>query len=200
MIKQLCVWLMLALGILVLAGCGQEPTSVPIAPTATTAPAAAPTLTIPAADVTPTPAAATPAATPGSGGSTVQIQLAHFSIWQDFMPGPGDGGPPLRAAIELDITNNGQTAITEVAADRLVLRRAGGEVVYDGAVTGGDMNMGPAAGLPPGASKHYVYSPAQTDVAPQLTENEPLSGTLTLKIDAQEHTVDLPATPVTFTH
>jgi hypothetical protein len=190
---------MLALAALVLVGCGQEATPVPIVPTATTAPAA-PTATIPAADATPTPAApSTAAATPGSGGNTVQIQLTQFTIWQDFMPGPRTGGPPLLAAIELDITNTGPAAIAEIAAVGLVIRRAGGDVVYDGAAQGGEVNMGPAAGLPPGATKHYVYSLAQTDVSPQLTENEPLGGTLTLKIDGQEHPVDLPPTPVEFT-
>ena len=201
MIQQFRIRLIVVLGMLILAGCGQEATSVPIAPTATTAPAVEPTATIPAAAATPTLAAATPAAaTPGSGGDTVQIKLTNFSVWQDFMPGPNGGGPPLRASVELDITNNGPAAINEVAPARIVLRRATGDVAYDGGVTGGEVNMGPTAGLPAGAGKHYTYTLAQTDVSPQLTENEPLNGTLTLKIDGQERTVDLPATPVSFTY
>src|SRR5205814_10074251 len=110
------------------------------------------------------------------------------------------GSPPLYATVEFNVTNNGKTTINSLTATRLVVKRAEGDVVLDAPVQGGSMNAGPVAGLPPGTTQHHSYRTTPTNISPQMTENEAVTGVLTLSADGQEQQLTLPPTRVQFTH
>jgi hypothetical protein len=129
----------------------------------------------------------------------VSSEVISFNVWQDFMPGPATGGPPLLASIEVNVTNNGTAPLREVLATRIVIRRPDGEVVLDRGLQGGPPDPVANTPLAPGETRHYSYRSASSDVSPTMTENEAVNGTLTLSFDGVEQTVPLPATRVLFT-
>lgn len=163
------------------------------------APAAA-TSTVPTGGLEPpegTPAVGTttPAATP----TGVEVVVTGFNVWQDFMPGTNPGGPPLYASVELNITNHGPTPVHAVLATRIIVRRPEGDVLLDRGLQGGPPDTVAGTDLAPGETRHYSYRSASSDVSPTMTENEAVSGSLTVSLDSVEQTVPLPATRVLFT-
>jgi hypothetical protein len=168
----------------------ETPSGTPALPgEAPTAPASTPA-------ATPSGSPATPAATP----TGVTVEVIGFTVWQDFMPAVPPSGPPLYAGVELNVTNHGSTAVHEVLATRIVVRRPEGEVVLDRGLQGGPPDTVAATDLAPGETRHYSYRSTALDVPPTMTENEAVTGLLTLSFDGVEQTVPLPATRVLFTH
>jgi hypothetical protein len=145
---------------------------------------------------TPTGPPATPAATP----TGVTVAVIGFNVWQDFMPAVPPSGPPLYASVELNVTNHGSTPVHEVLATCIVVRRPEGEVVLDRGLQGGPPDTVTATDLAPGETRHYSYRSTALDTSPAMTENEAVSGVLTLSFDGVEQTIPLPATRVLFTH
>ncbi len=141
------------------------------------------------------PPEGTPAATP----TGVEVGVTGFNVWQDFMPSTNPGGPPLYASVELNITNHGATPVHAVLATRIVVRRPEGEVLLDRGLQAGPPDTVAGTDLAPGETRHYSYRSASSDVSPTMTENEAVSGSLTVSLDGVEQTVPLPATRVLFT-
>jgi hypothetical protein len=184
---------------------GTETITPVAAPTTTTGGGAILTETPMMADETPTAPAETPAASPtgaappGGTPGGVTIEVISFNVWQDFMPGPSTGGPPLLASVEVNVTNNGTAPIREVLATRIVVRRPDDTVVLDRGLQSTPSEAGTDTPIAPGEIRHYSYRSASSDVSPAMTENEAVSGSLTLSFDGIEQTVPLPATRVLFT-
>lgn len=183
---------------------GATATSAPASPVAmSTAAGDAGTPTIAAAS-SPSPAgAATASPAAGSaaptGSASVNIKVTAFSVWQNFMPGPGTASPPLLASVEFDVTNTGKTALQNVMATHLVVRRGDGTTALDADVQGGAANMRPG-GLTPGTSLHYSVQTGPVPVTSPMTENEAVTGSLTVSVEGQTQLVPLPPTRVLFVH
>src|SRR3954465_11358285 len=165
--------------LLVIEGCGAAPAETPTPTAQFTATTPTPTG---AAEATPTAQVGQP--TPGSGG-TVDIQVASFTVARNF---------EIRG--QFTATNNGKTAVQEVAPNRIALSRQG-EPVFEGSAQGGVMDDKAMAGLPPGVSRPYGFSTAPGRILAQVEVGDEVSGTLTVLVDGQEQQVSLPTTNVT---
>ena len=128
------------------------------------------------------------------------MDVIGFNVWQDFMPSTGTTGPPLNASVELNVTNHGTPPLRNILVTRIVIRRPDGEVVLDRGVLSNTPDTDATGDLAPGETRHYSVRAAPSDASPAMTENEAVTGALTLSLDGVEQTVPLPATRVLFTH
>ncbi len=199
----LAAYLILALGVLSLAGCSDSPANSPT-PVATNAigngvaqgtPTNIFALATPGAS-TPSPASTQPAAEATQGGN-MRIRVTSVEVWQDFMPGIREGGPPLHATIAVEFSSLPSIASTGRAGS-VTFRRASGEEIATGdlELMGREDDLGLQILGP--QVKTFRMSPQP--VALTLTEGEMVGGTVRLLVGGQEMTAPLPETPLTFTH
>ncbi|HEX9988628.1 MAG TPA: hypothetical protein VGE45_09145 [Chloroflexia bacterium] len=168
-------------------GCSNPP--VPIStPTATTAPQGSVGSTATAQnqpDVTPTPY-------PTTGGSMEPTGI-EFQVWQDFMPGVRDDGPPLHATLVFYIegvdTGSGSGSIT--------LRRAGGEEIATAQLE--LVRSVDDLGLKQPGPQRVTFAMKSTPVNVELKEDEPIKGTANVRVGGVDLTIELPETPLVFT-
>ncbi|HYP40776.1 MAG TPA: hypothetical protein VEX13_10495 [Chloroflexia bacterium] len=173
-------------------GCDNAP--VPTAtitpmPTATTAPqgSVGPTATAQTQDgMTPTPY-------PTTGGSMEPTGI-EFQVWQDFMPGRRDDGPPLHATVVFFIegvdTSSGSGSIT--------LRRASGEEIATAPLE--LVRWADDLGLKQPGPQRVTFTMTSTPATMELKEGEPIKGTASVRLGDTDLKIELPETPLEFTH
>jgi hypothetical protein len=123
---------------------------------------------------------------PGAAGSAVDFQVTFFTVSQNF-----------EVRGQFNATNNGKTAVQEVAPLRVSVKRPGGEVALDASAQGGVMDTKAMAGLPPGATRPYGFAATPGKVYSQVAVGDEVAGALTVSVDGQEQQVALPTTKVT---
>ena len=117
---------------------------------------------------------------------SVSIQVTNFSVSQNF---------EIRG--QFDATNSGKTDVKDVVPVSVVIKRPNGDVLDEADAQGGVMDMKPFAGLPVGVTRPYAFSAPAGKVSGQVSENDEVIGTLTVRVDGKEQQVPLPTTRVT---
>ncbi|HYO49779.1 MAG TPA: hypothetical protein VEW94_07995 [Chloroflexia bacterium] len=167
-------------------GCSNAPAPVP---TATTAPQGSvdPTAT------GQTQPAMTPTSYPTTGGSMEPTGI-EFQVWQDFMPGTRQGGPPLHATVVFYIegvdTGSGSGSIT--------LRRASGEEIATAQLE--LVRWVDDLGLKQPGPQRVTFTMTATPVSVELKEGELIKGTAKVRLGGTDLTIELPETELVFTH
>ena len=188
MILRNLVFFTVASLVLLVAACGG-----PAEQTGT--PQVVPTGTIP--DAATRTGAPEPTATPSENGGNMNLEVVDFHVWQDFMPGLREGGPPLHATDLLRA--EGLAGIRAgIAAGTITISRPGGESVVRSPITLVEALTVPESGAE--GKMELQLAMAATPVSIELTENEPLAGKLDLTLGGSNATLDLPSTPLMFTH
>ena len=175
-------------------GCSNAPvptaTTTPM-PTATIAPQGRiePTLTATAQ----TQPAMTPTSYPTTGGSMEPTGI-EFQVWQDFMPGTRAGGPPLHATVVFYI----EGADTSSGSGSIILRRASGEEIVTAQLE--LVRSVDDLGLKQPGPQRVTFSMTATPVSVELKEGEPIKGTAKVRLGGSDLMIELPVTPLQFTH
>lgn len=124
----------------------------------------------------------------------MQPTAIEFQVWQDFMPGKRDDGPPLHATVVFFIegvdTTNGSGSIT--------LRRASGEEIAKSQLE--LMRWVDDLGLRQPGPQRVTFTMSAVPASVQLQEGEPIKGTATVRLGGTDLTIELPETPLEFTH
>jgi hypothetical protein len=117
----------------------------------------------------------------------------EFQVWQDFMPGVRDDGPPLHATLVFYIegvdTGSGSGSIT--------LRRAGGEEIATAQLE--LVRSVDDLGLKQPGPQRVTFAMKSTPVNVELKEDEPIKGTANVRVGGVDLTIELPETPLVFT-
>ena len=116
------------------------------------------------------------------------------------MPSTGTTGPPLIRQCGAKRHQPRHAPLRNILVTRIVIRRPDGEVVLDRGVLSNTPDTDATGDLAPGETRHYSVRATPSDASPAMTENEAVTGALTLSLDGVEQTVPLPATRVLFTH
>jgi hypothetical protein len=124
--------------------------------------------------------------TPGAAGAGVAFHVTLFTVSQNF-----------EVRGQFNATNNGKTAVQEVAPLRVSVKRPSGDVVLDASAQGGVMDTKVMTGLPPGMTRPYGFSATPGKVYSQVAVGDEVAGALTVSVDGQEQQVALPTTKVT---
>ena len=188
MVRRSVLLFLTALGLLLASACGatSDQSGTPQSePTATSPDAAAPTDT------------PRPVTTPTPNGGNVRLEVIDFQVWQDFMPGIREGGPPLHATVLLRADGLSEVR-PGVTVGTITISRPGGETVTQAPVTLVEAVTVPGAEGQGKMDLQLAMAPSQVSI--ELTENEPLVGKLELTLDGSSITLDLPETPLMFTH
>lgn len=134
----------------------------------------------------------TPTPYPTTGGS-MEATGIEFEVWQDFMPGVRDDGPPLHATVVFYIegvdTGSGSGSIT--------LRRAGGEEIATSQLE--LLRSVDDLGLKQPGPQRVTFTMSSTPVTIELKEGELIKGTANVRLGGADLTIELPETPLQFT-
>ena len=123
--------------------------------------------------------------------------MTDFQVWQDFMPGVKAGNAPLHASVTLSIQWP-ERITPDMAKGSITLVRASGEQVITSDLQLAQWQEG-SGPITPGPQQVMFAMVPQT-VPMQLTEGEMLHGTVTVTLDGQPRTVELPEAALLFTH
>jgi hypothetical protein len=120
--------------------------------------------------------------------------MIEFLVWQDFMPIVPPAGPPLHATITVDMQCRPDLEPADIQGT-VVLRRAGDVDIVASPLQADGLEDTASTGI------RRIFLSMQPVAPPMtLTEGESITGTATLTIDGQQVHIDLPATPLQFTH
>jgi hypothetical protein len=117
----------------------------------------------------------------------------EFQVWQDFMPGVRDGGPPLHATVVFYIegvdTGSGSGSIT--------VRRASGEEIATAPLE--LVRSVDDLGLKQPGPQRVTFAMRSTPVNVELKEGELIKGTANVLLGGADLTLELPETRLEFT-
>ncbi len=118
----------------------------------------------------------------------------EFQVWQDFMPGIREGGPPLHATLVFYIEgvdiSSGSGSIT--------LRRASGEEIATGQLE--LARWVDDLGLKQPGPQRVTFTMTAAPVSVELKEGEPIKGIANVSLGEAHLVIELPETPLFFTH
>jgi hypothetical protein len=157
--------------------------------------AAAPAATTPARATEPA-AESTPKMTPAEGVMT-EPAIIDFKVYQDFMPMVPASGPPLHAAVTLEvIIKPGQPAAN--ASGTITITRPAGELIATADLTQSQQPDDLSLRRP--GSQQLVLTTKGIPISAKLTEGETLQGSARVILGGRSFDLKLPQTQVVFTH
>lgn len=127
----------------------------------------------------------------------MRIRVTNVEVWQDFMPGIREGGPPLHAVIVIEFSSLPAISPTGKTGS-VTFRRASGEEIVTGDLE--IMRSEDDLGLQILGPQVKTFRMPPQPVTLKLTEGELLGGTVQLPVGDQMMSAPLPETPLAFTH
>lgn len=186
-----CLWVSL----LILVGCN-TPTIGPVAPTV-----AIPTVGNQAQSTPPQPTSTLPMASSSTMQPTLEgnmdITVTQLQVWQDFMPGVPNGGPPLNATVTIGFNGPPNIALAGKAGTMTLTRANGEEIVTADLEL---MRTDDDLGLKVRGPQTLPFRMTPQPIGVKLTEGETIKGTARLIVAGLEVSVPLPEAPLMFTH
>jgi hypothetical protein len=131
------------------------------------------------------------------GLCTEDCVATDFQVWQDFMPGLKATNAPLHASVILSIQWP-QRITPDTAKGSITILRANGEQVVTSDLQLAQWEQG--SGAPTPGPQQVTFATAPQTVPKQLTEGEMLHGTVTVTLDGETRTAELPEVALVFTH
>jgi hypothetical protein len=113
------------------------------------------------------------------------------------MPGTGRDGNPLHATLTAEVEEGG-ALMPDSSGGTITLFRAGGQQIAQAELS--LMRSADDLGLRQPGVQPVTFVMAATNPATPLVENEPITGTAELRLNGKEVNVQLPETPLMFTH
>jgi hypothetical protein len=123
--------------------------------------------------------------------------IIDFKVYQDFMPMVPASGPPLHAAVTLEVNiKPGQAAAN--ASGTISITRPTGELIATADLT--QSQQADDLGLRKPGPQQLVLTTKGVPIKAKLSEGETVQGSATIMLGGHSFALKLPQTQVAFTH